>query len=1390
MRKITNLLLAVALVLVLVASNLGVGTSEAAAHDYIYKKYAALATPYGPWIDSSGTNGDIEDAMSNGLITYTGWTNYTFDANTGRYSLNGNSKTFTVGDHGPSSISKSFPYISEYKIFVGRELTYSPPENALWVYKDYKWDREGTRLSTGIIYDSFSAQPSGYNYSKGTYVADVQAPDGTYPNDGRHSDGYWYVKTGGIVNNAPTISITTSGNRYISSVSGYNTFTLTGMVADADADSVTVTASLGGVSKSTTVAASSSGTSWSLTWSGSEMTDGSYASFTVSASDSYGGTASAAYTGTVVVDKTPPSSPTIGLSVTSWTNGTVTATIAAGSDSGSGSGVSKTEYKIGSGSWAAYSTALTISNEGQTIIYARTVDKAGNVSEEASAIIKIDTVAPAVSVTPDAQTWTSIPIDVKIHFSDELSGVNPNERKYKLTRLPESPDSWDTAESGQTELTIQEEGEWYLHAKAMDIAGNEVTTVAGPFQYQLKPMVPRLKMNAIGSDWAEVGWSLPNYAFTGGYRYSIKNMTTGKSWDMDYPGDKIREEELTPGTSYQYQIKATNYVGTTEWSDQFEVLTLPATVDNLKVSFVPNNSRTIYVSFDAVASADNYILNVKDADLSIYEEKLSTAGTHQVTGLEPGRQYTVSVTAKNASGSGESSVLGFLSLPAAPGEFQSAQIRETEVELTWSASETASLYELLRDAVNRYSGPYLSSYTDTGLDSGTEYDYQLAAKNESGFGDIAYLNGVLTLPGKTELDVGDVRKNEVTLSIKNEVRGADGYVLLVNGVEEKELPAGTLNFSINSLVPGSQYTFEVYAENRSGAGAAGKVTVRTLPDKPDGLTITDIGETSAKLSWQPVPGADKYKITVTDGVYFEISGTKVLFNDLLAGTTYQPKVQAGNASGYGETAMETFLTLPASPNVRLDSVQANKFTLVWDEVTSAKKYVIYSGNDELVGETEGTSYTIKNLMPGETCTVYVAAVNETGEGKQSGLTQRTLPANWNVEEGSQQISIGARGEHSVVINIKPVDGADQYKIIDGSGNVIGIMTAPETAQEIGGLESAAEYNDWTVIPENDVGEGQAALVPQFVTLPSADFQASITALKQNELTITIDSQLKNETYVITLGDKELYRGKDKVFTVNNLTADQVYTFDIWTENSIGEKAVPKTVSGRTMSVPSLGGSSGSDKGGSDTVASEQPSVDEPSLPIDLPIENKETKESENNIGFNDIDKSFAKEEILSLYDKGIVKGVSESKFEPNREVTRVEFASMLVRALELQEAVDAPLTFEDVQRTAWYVPELGAAIMNGVARGFSTKEFRPNSLINREQAAKMIANAQYEGNLPDGYLSFKDVQQIAFWAKPEVTALTTEEVITGYPDNTFKPKRDLTREESAALIYRSLLMIK
>ncbi|MFB9274894.1 Ig-like domain-containing protein [Cohnella cellulosilytica] len=92
-------------------------------------------------------------------------------------------------------------------------------------------------------------------------------------------------------------------------------------------------------------------------------------------------------------DIVPPSKPNLVLSAEDWTNQDVTATIVHGTDAYSG--VWKSQYKIGDeGVWTDYADPILIQSEGETRLFARTIDNAGNIGEEESAVAKIDRTPP------------------------------------------------------------------------------------------------------------------------------------------------------------------------------------------------------------------------------------------------------------------------------------------------------------------------------------------------------------------------------------------------------------------------------------------------------------------------------------------------------------------------------------------------------------------------------------------------------------------------------------------------------------------------------------------------------------------------------------------------------------------------------------------------------------------------------------------------------------------------------------------------------------------------------------------------------------------------------------------------------------------------------------
>ncbi len=171
--------------------------------------------------------------------------------------------------------------------------------------------------------------------------------------------------------------------------------------------------------------------------------------------------------------------------------------------------------------------------------------------------------------------------------------------------------------------------------------------------------------------------------------------------------------------------------------------------------------------------------------------------------------------------------------------------------------------------------------------------------------------------------------------------------------------------------------------------------------------------------------------------------------------------------------------------------------------------------------------------------------------------------------------------------------------------------------------------------------------------------------------------------------------------------------------------------------------------------------------------------------------SFYEPAVTALKERGVIKGVPAGGFQPDREVTRVEFALMVKRAMGYPGGTEYQGGFDDLNPSAWYMEELADALNTGVTKGFTDRTYRPNVLIPREQAAIMLSNILRHNSLGTGVadLSFDDQDKIIAWAKDDLMLTVEKGIIQGYPDHTVRPKDHLTRGEAAVLIYRLLVVL-
>ncbi len=180
-------------------------------------------------------------------------------------------------------------------------------------------------------------------------------------------------------------------------------------------------------------------------------------------------------------------------------------------------------------------------------------------------------------------------------------------------------------------------------------------------------------------------------------------------------------------------------------------------------------------------------------------------------------------------------------------------------------------------------------------------------------------------------------------------------------------------------------------------------------------------------------------------------------------------------------------------------------------------------------------------------------------------------------------------------------------------------------------------------------------------------------------------------------------------------------------------------------------------------------------------------EKPERVEFDDVDKDFswAVDAIEVLAGKGIIKGTGQG-FEPRRSITRAEFVSLIVGALDLSTDEGDKRVFSDVQSTDWFSQAVKTASNNDIVSGDGNGKFRPNDEITRNEIASIFYKLDQTKEQINNDVTLKDYDKIPNWALDGVKYVYNEGLMKGYDDKEFKGNRSLSRAEAAVVIYRYL----
>ena len=156
------------------------------------------------------------------------------------------------------------------------------------------------------------------------------------------------------------------------------------------------------------------------------------------------------------------------------------------------------------------------------------------------------------------------------------------------------------------------------------------------------------------------------------------------------------------------------------------------------------------------------------------------------------------------------------------------------------------------------------------------------------------------------------------------------------------------------------------------------------------------------------------------------------------------------------------------------------------------------------------------------------------------------------------------------------------------------------------------------------------------------------------------------------------------------------------------------------------------------------------------------------------------EEILTHI--AYLNGYPDNTIRPQGSITRAEVAAIFAR-LKVGEAniPSAKANYSDVNASDWYAKYIAFVTDNKIMEGYEDGRFRPNDKITRAEFTAVVARYNSLVNVES---SFEDVS--GHWAEKYIGAVTSKGWINGYPDGTFKPEKDILREEVATMVNKML----
>ncbi|MEQ6168167.1 fibronectin type III domain-containing protein [Ekhidna sp. MALMAid0563] len=487
---------------------------------------------------------------------------------------------------------------------------------------------------------------------------------------------------------------------------------------------------------------------------------------------------------------------------------------------------------------------------------------------------------------------------------------------------------------------------------------------------------------------------------------------------------------------------------------------------------------------------------------------------------------------------------------AAPGSFtlnnpSSSNVGSTSISLSWSASSNATNYTVyykLDNSSSWTSGGTTSSTskTVTGLSAGETYDFKITANRicitcpppcnepiqEESFRDSNIRTETMEPPTPNIRIPLDETTSSFTARWFS-AKGASSYKLDVStsssfssGNVHTNLTVTGTSKSVTGLDAGVRYYYRVRAVNSNGESSeSASQSAYTVPDSPVLNEPTSITNSSFQISWNPVTGAESYRMDVSTNSLFTttlngydnkpISGTSTTISGLDGNNQYFVRLRAydtGSGHTSSNSSYKTALTLPDAPQaLSPSSITQTGFIAQWEEMSGVIEYRLDVSSDDFITfltgynsrqiSAESTSHEVSGLDEATNYQYRVRAINATGPSSNSDSQGAlTIPETPTIDMPS------LIGQTVFTANWEAVEGADNYLLDISSDNFNTLLSGyprevTGTSFEAVGLEPATTYQ-YRVRSENATDESPSSISETALTIPATPISNEPTGTSQ------------------------------------------------------------------------------------------------------------------------------------------------------------------------------------------------------------------------------------------------------------------------------------------------------